>query len=65
MSIFHKIKSIDGYFLRGAGYILIGVVGIVVESVFFKPLRPFVVLLWLAVILIGLAVIFTLKEEKR
>ncbi|NOY57663.1 MAG: hypothetical protein GXO75_01855 [Calditrichaeota bacterium] len=65
MSVFHKIKTMDGFHLRGAGYILIGVIGIVVESVLFKPLRPVVVLLWLAVIGIGVAVIFTLKEDKR
>ncbi len=65
MSVFHKIKTMDGYHLRGAGYILIGVIGIVVEAVLFKPVRPIVVLLWLAVIGIGIAVIFTLKDEKN
>lgn len=55
----------DGYHLRGASYILIGIIGIVVETVLFKPVRPVVILLWLAVILIGIAVIFTLKDGKR
>jgi len=65
MSVFHKIKTMDGYHLRGASYILIGIIGIVVETVLFKPVRPVVILLWLAVILIGIAVIFTLKDGKR
>lgn len=65
MLLLHKIKTMDGYRLRGAGYILIGVIGIIVEAMLFKPVRPVVILLWLAVILIGVAVIFTLKEEKN
>ncbi len=64
MSVFRKIKAMDGYHLRGASYILVGIIGMVIESVFFKPIRPIVILLWLAVLGIGVAVVLTLKEEK-
>ena len=64
-SMFKKINLSDGFRKRGLFYIAIAIIGIGYELFVAHPIRPIVLLLWLAVIGIGITVILTLKDEKR
>ena len=53
----------DGYKKRGLIYIALALAGIGYEVAFVQLVRPIVLILWLAVIGIGIAVMLTLRDS--
>lgn len=62
--LIQKIKAIDGYKKRGMIYITLAVLMIAYELLFIQPARLIVLLLWFGVIVIGVIVMTTLRENK-
>ncbi len=65
MTLWNKIAQMDRYSKRGMIYILISIIGIVIELFFSKAIDYAVLILWLGVIGIGLIVMLTLKDPHR
>lgn len=65
MTLWNKIAQMDRYRKRGMIYIIISIIGIVIELFFSKGIDYGVLILWLGVSGIGIIVMLTLKDPHR